>query len=272
MLEPHPFDRGIALEALGNARYRGVLDREWWIDFGPNGGFLASIMLHAITKAVADPQRHPCTLSVHYPGRAQEGEFHIVVSIDRAGRSTTFASARMYQDEKLLTSALCSLSSERTSAEFNDAPAPEVAPPEAIQELPAPPGTLPRFADHFDYRFALGALPFSGSEVAEVGGWIRPKEPRVVDALMIPTYADGFPPASFGSAHQPFPIPTLDLTVHFRAPLPLDRAGSGDFTLARFSSSLASGGFIEEDGLMWSRDGRLIAQSRQLALYGAPAS
>ncbi len=90
-----------------------------------------------------------------------------------------------------------------------------------------------------------------------------------MDALMIATFADGFPPASFGRARQPFPIPTLDLTVHFRAPLPLEGAKDGDYTLARFSSSLASGGFIEEDGLMWSRDGRLLAQSRQLALYGA---
>ena len=34
---------------------------------------------------------------------------------------------------------------------------------------------------------------------------------------------------------------------------------------------LSRDGFIEEDGEIWSRDGRLIAQSRQLALLQAPS-
>jgi acyl-CoA thioesterase len=34
----------------------------------------------------------------------------------------------------------------------------------------------------------------------------------------------------------------------------------------RFESRLAAGGLWEEDGEVWSRDGRLLAQSRQLAM------
>jgi hypothetical protein len=36
--------------------------------------------------------------------------------------------------------------------------------------------------------------------------------------------------------------------------------------LARFVSRAAGGGFFEEDGELWSRDGVLLVQSRQLAL------
>ena len=36
--------------------------------------------------------------------------------------------------------------------------------------------------------------------------------------------------------------------------------------LARFTSSTSAGGFFEEDGALWSPDGTLLAQSRQLAL------
>ncbi|MDQ4064982.1 MAG: thioesterase family protein, partial [Actinomycetota bacterium] len=58
------------------------------------------------------------------------------------------------------------------------------------------------------------------------------------------------------------PVPTVDLTVHFRATLPRDY----DWILGRFETKRAAEGFFEEDGEMWARDGTLLAQSRQLAL------
>jgi acyl-CoA thioesterase len=57
-------------------------------------------------------------------------------------------------------------------------------------------------------------------------------------------------------------VPTVDLTVHIRAALPLP----GDFVLAVFRTREVSGGFLEEDGEIWSRDGRLLAHSRQLGV------
>jgi len=48
--------------------------------------------------------------------------------------------------------------------------------------------------------------------------------------------------------------------------LPLAGAADDDFVLAVFRSRRAHEGFIEEDGEIWSRDGVLLAQSRQLAL------
>ena len=47
----------------------------------------------------------------------------------------------------------------------------------------------------------------------------------------------------------------------FRAPLPV----TGPL-LARFTSRLARDGYFEEDGELWTADGTLVAQSRQLAL------
>jgi acyl-CoA thioesterase len=70
----------------------------------------------------------------------------------------------------------------------------------------------------------------------------------------------------FQVATAPVIAPTIELTVHFRGTLP----ASGDWVLGEFESRVARDGFFEEDGLLWSRDGELLAQSRQLALAIAP--
>jgi hypothetical protein len=49
--------------------------------------------------------------------------------------------------------------------------------------------------------------------------------------------------------------------VHVRATLPVPGP-----LLARFSSQLARDGYFEETGELWTADGTLVAQSRQLAL------
>jgi acyl-CoA thioesterase len=58
----------------------------------------------------------------------------------------------------------------------------------------------------------------------------------------------------------------LDLTIHYRRELPLSSASPDDYYLGRFVSHMSHDGFFEEDGELWTEDGLLIAQSRQLAL------
>ena len=48
--------------------------------------------------------------------------------------------------------------------------------------------------------------------------------------------------------------------------MPAPEVGPEEFLLGVFSSKRAEGGFWEEDGELWTRDARLLAQSRQLAL------
>jgi hypothetical protein len=64
--------------------------------------------------------------------------------------------------------------------------------------------------------------------------------------------------------------PTIDLTMHFRTAFPLEGAQAEDFYLGRYGARLGRDGFFEEDGELWDKNGRLIAQSRQLALALMP--
>lgn len=261
----HPFDRGTHLEPLGGGIAAGHIEPSWWIDKGPNGGYLASLMLRGMAQGVDDETRSPRSLTVHYMARPVEGDVEVHSVVERVARTMTFVSGRLMQEGKLLATAQAAFSARREAAEiFSDLEMPEVTPPEDIPELPVPEGMMPPFAAHFDYRWALGSFPYSGADKALTGGWLRTKEPRPVDDLILPTFSDGWPPAVFSRRTSPALVPTIDLTVHFRASEP---EPSDDWVLVRFEARVSAGGFLEEDGYIWARDGRLLAHSRQLALY-----
>ncbi|MGH2950940.1 MAG: acyl-CoA thioesterase, partial [Solirubrobacterales bacterium] len=94
------------------------------------------------------------------------------------------------------------------------------------------------------------------------GGWLGLRERRPVDAPAIAVLADAWFPAPWPRLAALAPAPTIDLTIHFRAAVPL---GDG-LLLGRFRTRLVRDGFFEEDGELWSEDGTLVAQSRQLGL------
>ena len=114
----------------------------------------------------------------------------------------------------------------------------------------------------------FGGSPFAGADRAEVGGWIGLTEERPLDARAVVVLADAWFPAPWPRLDALAPAPTVDLTVHFRAPLPLPDVP----LLGRFRSTLVRDGFFEEDGELWTPDGTLVAPSRQLGLLiGAAA-
>jgi acyl-CoA thioesterase len=97
------------------------------------------------------------------------------------------------------------------------------------------------------------------------GGWIRLPEHRVVDAFVASAVTDAWIPPTFSRVEVPVFVPTVDLTIHFRAELPHPGLLPDSFVLAAFRTTVAAGGFLEEDGEIWAPDGTLLAQSRQLA-------
>lgn len=282
--DPTRFDRDTAIAPLppadGARAWEARIDRGWWIVNGPNGGYLAALLLRALAAEVP-AERAPRSLTVHYTAPPAEGAARITTRVERTGRSLTTVSARMVQGDRLLALALGAFSLARAGPEFDHARMPEAPPPEACRDFAS---EIPMH-ERYDYRWAIGRPPVltrerdatrpagalaEGAE-ALCGGWIRLAEPRVVDAPLVAAYTDAWPPACFSWAADRAavgPVPTVDLTIHFRAELPRPGARPDDWCLAMFRSRLARGGFIEEDGEIWSRDGVLLAQSRQLAVLG----
>jgi acyl-CoA thioesterase len=162
--------------------------------------------------------------------------------------------------------AVGAFSRPRPGPEFCDLRMPDVPPPEAVEPHDPPP-EAPPIARRWDIRWAIGEPPWDGPRRDEAvgGGWIRMADPTVVDAPVVAAITDAWVPPVFARIEEPIFVPTVDLTVHFRAALPVPGAEPSDFVLARFRTLAAAEGFLEEDGEVWSQDGRLLAQSRQLA-------
>ncbi len=267
MARTFDFDRETAVRALGDGRYESRLDRAWWVHRGPNGGYLAVIVLRALTEAVGDAERSPRSLTVHYAAPPAEGALEVATTIERAGRSLTSCSARLTQDGKLIGLALGAFSKARPGPEFADLRPPAAPPPDEceVADVPTDDPFIPDIAMRWENRIVRGGFPLEATGEAVITRWIRLPEGRVVDGLVAAAITDAVIPAVFGRVEEQIIVPTVDLTIHFRSSLPLADAKPDDYVLADFRTNVVAEGFLEEDGQIWSRDGVLLAQSRQLA-------
>lgn len=262
MAAPTPFERDTAIVPGGPGRWTARCDERWFTPRGPNGGYLAAIVLRAMMAAVGSPARAPRSLTLHYARPPRAGRLEVAVEVERSGRRLTTLSARMTQAGELCVLALAAFSEEFPAVAGYAEPPPSVPPPAAVP-VAAATEAMPPIAHRFEVRQALGAAPFSGADEALTGGWIGFADgPQPLDPPALAMLADAWLPAPFVRLAGPVGAPTIDLTVHFRAP----ERPAAEPILAVLRSRFAHGGFFEEDGELWSADGRLLAQSRQLAL------
>ena len=263
------FQRDTAALPLGDGRFAARIDSGWWIVRGPNGGYVAAIVLRAMSEAVGDPARTPRSFTVHFTSPPVEGPAEVRTTVERAGRTMTTVSARLEQGGKLRAVALAAFGTARRGPELRDATMPEVVPPERAEPLLRPVADIP-LRQRYESRSAFGAIGARAAEAA-TGGWIRLREePQGVSAPLVAAYTDAWPPAVFTRIDPTGlvgGVPTVDLTVHFRAEWPA-HLDPTDFALVVFRTRIAHDGFVEEDGEVWTRDGLLLAQSRQLAVIG----
>jgi acyl-CoA thioesterase len=255
------FERDTAVRARADGHFDCEIRPDWWIAAGPNGGYIGAIIVRALSFDAVLDSRALRSVTIHYLGRPSAGPAELHVEADRHGRSVSFVRARLGQEGRTLASAAAVFADDRPGIELDRVGPPEVPAPEEIEPLPdAPEG--PPFARQLDYRFARGGRLFSGADEALTGGWLRFRDERPLDAAALVALCDAWFPAVFAVMPKPLPVPTLELTVHLRGRLPRPV----DWTLGRYGTRLARDGFLEETAEIFTRDGELLAESRQLAL------
>ncbi|MCB1257443.1 MAG: thioesterase family protein [Microthrixaceae bacterium] len=268
------FGRETSVVPIGGGLYRAILHQSWWIITGPNGGYIAAILLRAMVAAVDDASRRPRSLTVQYLRPPTEGDVIIEVVTERSGRTVTNLTARMTQDDKLIALALGAFGTDKPdSLSFDESNGladvvglESVPVPESVEVVEVDPDRDVPMRAHYDLRWVIGALPFTtdgaAGERARSGGWLRPVEQVPVDEVVLAAMSDAWMPPVFSKLAAPAPVPTVDLTIHFRS-LPADPLG---FCFVLFESPVASHGYLVEHGQLLAPDGTLLAESRQLAV------
>lgn len=239
-------------------------DAGWDIAGNTNGGYSMRQIADVLTTA--SDGLALATMTTHFLAPIGHGEGELEVQTIRAGRRISVIRGVLYVDGRpslAILAALGNPSSETTAPMLMAAGPPELPPvSECIpgSEGPGAPALMSRVQMRFhpdDVGFAIGAP----TGEARIRGWFRPEPGVSFEANDLLIGLDAFPPVIFNAGLPIAWAPTLELTAHLRGIPDPDGWAAGVFT-TRF----VAGGFLEEDAELWSEDGILLAQSRQLAL------
>jgi acyl-CoA thioesterase len=258
------FDTDTHVEAVAANHFAATVTDRWGVAGGrPNGGYLLAICTQALRCDLPLPD--PLAVSAHFLRPAVPGPAALRTELVRSGRRVATGEVRLLQDDRELVRVVASFTdlAQSTGRTLELSAAPELPPPEQAIDLLGG-GSLPgiTMTDRYDYR--VPELPgwVRGKPTGDprMSFWIRFKDGRAPDPIALVALVDAAYPAVLeigepGSS-------TVELTVHVRA-----RPAPG-WLACRVTTRHVIAGYHEEDFEIWDAEGKLVAQSRQLALLG----
>lgn len=261
----HPFEAITRWAQTSPGHFSGHPDASWYQGKAMFGGMLSASLLRALRTTVADDVRLPRTLTVHFCAPVKDAPAQIVTAVERMGARVTHTSARLLQDGKPACLASATFAMGRAQGpSYQDDVMPTVTPYEDLEALPVGTPLLPIFTQHFEFRFCGGHAPFSSAAESYVAAWVRPRQPLVLDPFLAAALLDVMPPAFFTRLDAPAGGATVDLTMAFFEPLPRPGATADEPYLTTVRSRWAHGGYAEQLNQLWTRDGVLLGQCRQM--------
>lgn len=261
------FDQATAVKRLDEGRYRAELDAGFGIAAALNGGYLMAVLLRAAVDA--SPHVHPLATSASFLRVAKPGPADIVVENRKVGRTVTSSRISLVQDDKAVIDAQVTTGTLDATVEPTwSGPAPTALPPRHecvnFDSRRKRENIANQFADQVEMWFdpaTMGWLDGEPGGSPEMRAHFRLREEYEPDAFALALAVDALPPVVLNTG-APGWAPTVELTWHMRAvPAPGWLAVHG-------SGRLVRGGWFDEEVEVWDSAGRLVAQSRQIALVG----
>ncbi|HEX4107001.1 MAG TPA: acyl-CoA thioesterase domain-containing protein [Solirubrobacteraceae bacterium] len=269
----HPFDSGTAIRSLrtgalpfraassGARGWETVIDERWWQPEGPNGGYLAALLLRGMSHVVSGGMGLIRSLTIQRvtPGGAPGGARLYAVN-ERADQPTTTVTASLEQADRPIAVAVAAFAAPGEGPDYGAGQMPELG--DGPQDGPAAGAPLP---------FAI--TPLSLREPTEPGrcaAWMTfaADERRSLDPLALSALATAWTPT-------PRVMPgvraaeTVVLTIDFNAAATQSPSSPQQRCLGVFALQSLEGGLFREYGELWSDDGTLLARTRQIGMVAA---
>jgi acyl-CoA thioesterase len=263
----HPFDRDILFKAGEPFSFSGHISGNWSVNGVPDGGYLMAILAKAMMQH--SEMKSTPIITANFLNRCEPGDASITIEKMTTSRQFDRFQGSLSQkgNEKIRAFGTFAVESEACLVENYEASVPEIAALEKCVAVPEHPNYT--LFDQLDVRLdpvCTGWISGKLSDTSEIKGWIKFKNDRPFDVLSILLMADSFPPAVISSQGMVAWVPTIELSVNVR------KLPETDWLKCSFRTRFITCGLLEEDGEIWDQKGELIAISRQIAQYRAPAA
>jgi acyl-CoA thioesterase len=230
------------------------------------GGLVAAFGNEAMRRLV--PRDRPLrSLQTTFVGPATPGTWRARARVLRVGRAVTLAQCEVLDGDQVAAVQMGVYGMDRESAVLVK-PA-IVEPPRAVDEINEVryvPERAPPFVQHFAFRWSQGAKLFSGTR-SPSKVFIRHRDPAPLTEAHIVALVDCIPTPALSMFTAPAPGSSLVWMLEFFE----HDLEFGPETWWRIDSDIdaATGGYVNQTGLLHDPNGRPVALSRQLfAVFG----
>jgi acyl-CoA thioesterase len=265
----HLFDDATRVDA-GDSRWQGQTSDDYWAFVGPFGGATAATILRAL---IDHPERSgdPLSLTVNFCAPIASGALDLDVRLVKANRSTQHWCVELTQGgADVATLATAVFAERRPSWSHQQAQFPQAKPFEQILSYP---NVAASWVKQYDFRFVEGDPDFGSKKDVPANAfsklWIGDRVPRKIDALSLMSMSDAFFGRIFHARRELVPFGTVSITTYFHADA--DDLAAEDITrlLAVADAKIFHKSYGDQNGELWSPNGRLLATTTQIAYFKA---
>ncbi len=195
--------------------WRATIGEDWSQGRATFGGMVTALGNEAMRRLVP-PERQLRELQTVFIGPTLAGAVYVEADVLRVGRAVTIAGARVWSEGKIAATVTGIYGAAR-SATISVAPSSATGVP-AVEKLPLPEAHAnagPAFLQHFDFRWAEGAWPFSGSTLRKSKTYVRHRDSGALTESHVAALVDCIPSVILQMLSTPAPSSSLTWTVQF---------------------------------------------------------